>query len=129
MEGRYNKRFDPSLIDAQPVYRSRGNTVPSRLVPLVMLAGFLALLAVGVAVFWQPIQSNARRAMEVARYKREIAQEQDAAKRASQEAYALQEDPEHVELMARDILNYGRAGEVIFKFPPYKKRQELPSAP
>lgn len=39
---------------------------------------------------------------------------------------SLESDPSYIERQARDVLNVGRKGEVIFKFPPYQGTETNP---
>lgn len=42
---------------------------------------------------------------------------------------SLDTDPVYIETKARDVLQLGREGETIFRFPPYPEKSSVPEAP
>jgi len=53
----------------------------------------------------------------------EIQEEKNRSVQLSRELHLLQENPVYIERIARDVLNYGRKGETVFRFPPYEDTQ------
>ncbi|MDR1304387.1 MAG: septum formation initiator family protein [Verrucomicrobiales bacterium] len=81
---------------------------------VLLVAGVLVLVGV---VFQSPLRKNRQLIDRKERLQKQIEQQKAISIRMEDELNALQNDPYYIERMARDILKYGRVGEVIFKFP------------
>lgn len=90
------------------------------LVQVTQMLLFFAVLAVIVLFFLPVIQTSQHYQAEKARLAREIAQAQETTRRLQLEVEQLKNNSSYIEGKARDKLNLGRPGEVIFRFDPYQ---------
>lgn len=95
------------------------------LVQVTQMLLILAVFAAMVLCFLPVIQTSQKLQAEKAKIAREIAQAQETNRRLQLEVEQLKNNPLYIEQKARDKLNLGRPGEVIFRFDPY---QNTPSA-
>ncbi|MEM9399112.1 MAG: septum formation initiator family protein [Verrucomicrobiota bacterium] len=113
-----SKFLDPKRIRASRGKRASGDFW-HRLMPWVYLTCFIFFVVIVSAFLWPQIKRN----QDIQKRKELLAQRIEDIKEESrlieEELYALQDDRLYIERMARDVLNYGRPGETIFKFPPY----------
>ncbi|MDX6767355.1 MAG: septum formation initiator family protein [Candidatus Methylacidiphilales bacterium] len=115
--GARSKFFDPRSIRAST--RPSTGDLWGRLVPWFYFAIILGLLTLAGVIFWpQILKTQQAQARKIALLG-EIESEQARTLKLQQVLYALRDDRFYVERMARDVLNYGKEGETIFKFPPY----------
>jgi len=112
-----SKIFDPRSIRASS--RPASGDVWGKLLPWVYFAIAMGMITLAGVLFWPLIikaqQAQARKISILA----QIESEQARTLKLQQVLYALRDDKFYVERMARDVLNYGKEGETIFKFPPY----------
>lgn len=123
MAGRSNsKQLDPGAV---PLRERDGSSVWGVLTRLTQL---LLLLAVVTAIFlwffpvWQELQA---RQSERAAVEARIEQETARTDSHREEIHFLKTSPEYVERQARERLNLGRPGEVIFRFDSYETSRQL----
>jgi cell division protein FtsB len=121
-----SKFFDPRSV--KTAARTPGGDLWHKLLPW---GYFLLILGLGVlaVVIYQPVIRKSQKQMErKAQLLKQIEQEKIKEIQLNEELSALQNDPVYIERMVRDILKYGRPGEVIFKFPDDLGNSENPSA-
>jgi len=120
-----SKQLDPGAV---PLRERDGTSVWAVLTRLVQM---LLLLAVVTAIFlwffpvWQELQERQR---EKAAIEQRIEEETMLTDAHRDEIHYLKTSPEYVERQARERLNLGRPGEVIFRFDSYEKTRELSEA-
>lgn len=95
------------------------------LVQVTQMLLILAVFAAMVLCFLPVIQTSQKLQAEKQKIAREIAQAQETNRRLQLEVEQLKNNPVYIERIARDRLNLGRPGEIIFRFDPY---QNTPSA-
>ena len=112
-----SKYFDPSRV--RIAGKRRRKNIWEMLLPWAYAAICALLLILAAGFFWPALH----RSQELNQQKVLLAQRIEEAKVANlklqRENAALQSDPLYIERKARDLLNMGRRGEIIFKFPPY----------
>ncbi|MDR0533467.1 MAG: septum formation initiator family protein [Verrucomicrobiales bacterium] len=109
-----SKFFDPRSV--KTAARTAHGDLWHRLLPW---GYFLLVLALGVlaVVIYQPVIRKSQEQMNRKVWlQRQIDQQKALSMQMEDELNNLQNDPYYIERMARDILKYGRNGEVIFKF-------------
>jgi cell division protein DivIC len=111
--------FDPRTVRAEP-RRGSGGDHWQRLLRFGYFLVLLVMLALAGAVYWPVIQRH----QSLEEKKQTIAREIDEGRKRTlllqEELDALWSDPYFIERMARDLLNFGRPGETIYRFPPYE---------
>lgn len=110
-----SKFFDPRSV--KTAARTTRGDLWHKLLPW---GYFLFVLGLGVlaVVIYQPVIRKSQEQMDrKTRLEQQITQQKNIGIKLEEELNALQNDPYYIERMARDILKYGREGEVIFKFP------------
>jgi len=110
-----SKFFDPRSV--KTAARTAQGDLWHRLLPW---GYFLLVLALGVlaVVIYQPVIRKSQEQMDrKAWLQKQIDQQKAFSMQMEDEINNLQNDPYYIERMARDILKYGRNGEIIFKFP------------
>jgi cell division protein DivIC len=130
-----SRRLDPGEV---PLRRKAGGNVWAKLAQvaqwLVLAAVFVALLACFLPVIRQ-VQNlqNAK-----AKLAAQVAAEQASNRTWNRQLDLLKTNPEYIERVARDKLNVGKTGEIIFRFDPYPPKpsaavppaaSSIPSAP
>ncbi|NJK91209.1 MAG: septum formation initiator family protein [Blastochloris sp.] len=85
------------------------------------------LVLVG-AIFWPVFKKNQDHMGRSILIQREIEEQRAYGLQLQEELYALQDDPYYIERVARDVLNLGKEGEVIFRFPAYEENKRSGSA-
>lgn len=113
-----SKYFDPRSV--RTTARSARSDVWTRLVPVSMVIAGILLLVLLVAIYRPVLQHNTNLQSKRLAMEAEIERIRHENLKLADELYALQHDKVYVERMARDILNYGREGETIYIFPPYR---------
>jgi cell division protein FtsB len=114
--GERSKFFDPGKVPLKK--RADGNIWAT----LVSITQFLLVVCVVAAIalwFLPVIQKTKKLQQEKELNTRKIAQAMEQNKQLQQEVELLKTDPVYVERLARDRLNLGKPGEVIFRFDPY----------
>jgi cell division protein FtsB len=109
--------LDPSSI---PLKRQSGGNIWATLVHITQAVTVIILLSGLMLCFLPVIQKTQRLKAEKATLQREIAAEQDAQQQLEIETEHMKNDPAYVEHIARDQLNMGRPGEIIFRFDKYQ---------
>ncbi|MFQ3670056.1 MAG: septum formation initiator family protein [Verrucomicrobiia bacterium] len=123
MEAR-SRQFDPRTIGA----RTRGgHGAWHRILPWLYGTVILLVCALLAALLWPQFQTlmayHQRKADRLA----ELAAQEALGRALDEERLRLESDPVYIERMARDILNFGRPGETIFRFQPYSALPPPPS--
>jgi cell division protein FtsB len=99
--------------------------------PWVYAAIVLVSLALVSAIFWPVLQRTVSLQKEKEALQIHIEKEQVETLKTQDELSQLQQDPDYVERLARDVLNLGKPGETIFRFSPYvpdKSQENMTSA-
>ena len=109
--------LDPSSI---PLKRQSGGNIWATLIHITQAVTVIILLSGLMLCFLPVIQKTQRLKAEKATLQREIAAEQDAQQQLEIETEHMKNDPAYVEHIARDQLNMGRPGEIIFRFDKYQ---------
>ena len=120
----HSKFFDPRSVKTAA---RRGQGDPwHKIMPWIYVL-IIFSLAVGAVMLYKPVIGRNQELMaRKAELQRKIELEKNKARHLEDELTALQNDPYYIERMARDILKYGRPGEVIFKFPDDLSNSENP---
>jgi cell division protein FtsB len=119
-----SKFFDPRSV--KTAARNPQGDLWHKLLPWGYFLFILGLFVLAWVIY-QPVISKSREQMNrKAELQRRIDQEKAKSIQMEDELNALQNDPYYIERMARDILKYGRTGEVIFKFPQDLSDSENP---
>jgi len=116
--GARSKFFDPRSV--RTAARAEQGDLWHKLLPWGYALIFVGIFVAAGCLFQPVIRRHRLEQMHHLSLQRQISDQQVLSIRLQEELYALQEDPYYVERMARDILNYGREGETIFKFPPFE---------
>ncbi|MDR1191553.1 MAG: septum formation initiator family protein [Verrucomicrobiales bacterium] len=124
--GAHSKFFDPRSVKTA-ARRATGEPW-QKITPWLYLLATL-LLAVLAGVIYRPvILKNQELLNRKADLQVKIGRENEKKRQLEEELAALMNDPYYIERMARDILKYGRPGEIIFKFPDDLSNSENPPA-
>lgn len=115
----YTKFFDPRSVKVAV----KNGTIWSKMLPWaytsVVILGVVLLLGIFLPVV--------KRNQELIKQKTEMSRKLEMAKmfnsQLQKENRSLQNDPVYIERMARDVLNVGRHGETIFRFPEYRTQK------
>jgi cell division protein FtsB len=119
-----SKVFDPRSI--KTTARVERGDLWQKLLPWAYAAIVVLALSVVGAIYWPVYQKNQDHQADKIRIQREIQEQQTTGLKLQEELYALQDDPYFIERTARDVLNLGKEGEVIFRFPPYEEPKRMP---
>lgn len=117
MPGR-SKVFDPRSVQATARRGGQGE-LWQKLLGWATLAVVLAIIGIAVALFVPVIKRHQGLVSKKEDVQKAIQHEQQMAAQLQNQLYLLQDDPVYIERTARDVLNYGRQGETIFRFPSY----------
>lgn len=112
-----SKYFDPSRV--QVAHKRRKKNIWEILLPWAYACIFILLIVLAAGVFWPVLNRNQELNQQKILLTQRIEEAKAVSLKLQQENTALQSDPWYVERKARDLLNVGRKGEIIFKFPPY----------
>ena len=116
MEARSSRFLDPNIV---PLKQRADGNIWARLVHLtkwLLVAGVVILL---LALYLPPYQEANRYKNQIDAYQHQIAILKDRNEELSQTLELLKTNPDYVQRIARDKLNLGRPGEMIFRFDPY----------
>ncbi|MGF1678722.1 MAG: septum formation initiator family protein [Candidatus Methylacidiphilales bacterium] len=118
-----SKVFDPRRVEAT-VHKSRGGEFWQQLVNGATLLVLGLILTIAVMVFI-PVVERHRELIQ----RRDVVLSQIESQRLLQlelqtQLNMIQGDRVYIERVARDVLNYGRQGETVFRFPDYGKQQQ-----
>ena len=116
--GERSKFLDPGRI---PLKKRAVGNIWAKLISVTQLLLVLCVVAAIALWFLPVIQKNKKLQQEKAENARKIAQATEQNKLLQQEVELLRADPVYVERLARDRLNLGKPGEVIFRFDPYSE--------
>lgn len=110
------KYFDPASVKVAV----RSGDIWIKMFPwmCLLIIGLLIVLTAGV--FWPVIKRNHDLQLTRAILQSRIEDAKSLNLQLQQENHALQSDRVYVERVARDVLNVGRVGEIIFQFPDYR---------
>jgi len=110
--------LDPSSI---PLKRQSGGNIWATLIHITQAITIIVLLSGLMLCFLPVIQKTHRLQDEKATLQRVIIAEQDHQQQLQIETEHMKNDPAYVEHIARDQLNMGRPGEMIFRFDGYQR--------
>jgi cell division protein DivIC len=113
-----SKLFDPQSIKIGPLGKDWHQYLPWVYVAIVLVS--LALVS---ALFWPVLQRTIHLQKQKEALQINIEKGQIDTMKVQDELARLQQDPDYVERLARDVLNLGKPGETIFRFPPYAPEQ------
>ncbi len=119
-----SKVFDPRSI--KTTARVDRGDMWQKLLPWAYACVVVLLLALVGAIYWPVFKKNQDHLARRIAVLRETQEQQAVSLRLQDELYALQDDPYFIERTARDVLNLGKEGEVIFRFPPYEEPKRMP---
>jgi cell division protein FtsB len=119
-----SKQFNPRSVRAGSK-RQKQQDFWQRLLPWVYGAIILVIFSVGVAFYWPVVQKYQNLQHDNQELTRQIEEEKYLTLQSQEELLSLKGDQLYVERMARDILHYGRKGEIIYKFPPYEDNSPI----
>jgi len=109
--------LDPSKI---PLKQRGDGNIWATLIQITQLLLVVAMIAAVVLWFLPVIQQSQRLQQENRDNAAKIAQAMESNRRLQQEVALLKTNPLYVERLARDKLNLGKPGEVVFRFDPYQ---------
>jgi len=119
-----SKVFDPRRI--KTTARVDRGDMWQKLLPWAYACVVVLLLALVGAIYWPVFKKNQDHLARRIAVLRETQEQQAVSLRLQDELYALQDDPYFIERTARDVLNLGKEGEVIFRFLPYEEPKRMP---
>ncbi len=119
-----SKQFNPRSVRAG-AKRQKQQDIWHQILPWVYGAILLAVLSVGVAFYWPVVEKHQRLQRENQELTSQIDEEKYLTLQSQEELHSLKSDQLYIERMARDILHYGRKGEIIYKFPPYEDHSPI----
>ena len=85
------------------------------------VAVVLLLIAIGVACFLPVIKRHQAMVAQKEEILQKIQEEKNRTVVLTNQLHLLREDRVYIERIARDVLDYGRKGETIFRFPAYEE--------
>lgn len=117
--GAKSKFFDPANVKVA----MRTGNIWIQMLPWAYLIVIALFVILGTAVFYPVIRRNhdLQRTKTVTENK--IEEANALSIQLHRQNHAIQTDRIYIERVARDILNVGRPGEVIFQFPEYRTSQ------
>ncbi|MDE1172005.1 MAG: septum formation initiator family protein [Verrucomicrobium sp.] len=107
--------------------RATGN-IWAKLARITQLLLALGVVAVVLACFLPVIRQVQRLQAEKERLAQLIALEQSSNRQGNRQFELLKSNQEYIERIARDRLNLGKPGEVIFRFDPYSAKGKANSS-
>jgi len=116
MEGK-SKYFDPGSVKVAV----KNGSIWTQMLPWAYASVLILLGVLFVGLFWPVIQKNIELREKKILMQTKLDEARSLSTRLQQQNHLLQNDPAYIEQMARDILNVGRRGETIFRFPEFKK--------
>lgn len=119
-----SKIFDPRSI--KTTVRVERADLWQKLLPWFSAFVVLCVLVLIGVIYWPVYKKNQDYMAQRIAIQREIEEQQAVGLRLQDELYALQDDPYYIERVARDVLNMGKEGEVIFRFPAYVESKRGP---
>lgn len=116
------KQLDPGAVPLRERDGTSVWAVLTRLTQLLLLAAVVTAIFLWFFPVWQELQARQqeREAVET-----RIEQETARSDQHREEIHYLKTSPEYVERQARERLNLGRPGEVIFRFDSYETSRQL----
>ncbi|VVM04575.1 hypothetical protein MAMC_00131 [Methylacidimicrobium cyclopophantes] len=94
-------------------------TVWAKLSHLLRIGILLAGGAILLTAFWPLVQQIDRLERQKEKIQHEVALEQSRNRDLNLQLELLQSDPNYLTRIARDRLNLGKKGEIIFRFDPF----------
>lgn len=119
-----SKYFDPRSIRTSA--RTEKGDLWHKVLPWAYLSVFIGALVLVGAIFWPVFKRNQDMIVQRSAIQKSIEEQQALSLILQDELYALQDDPYYIERTARDVLNMGKNGEVIFRFLPYESNKLSP---
>jgi cell division protein DivIC len=124
MEARSNRFLDPSAV---PLRQRPNGNVWAQLVQWTKWAVVLAASALLLLCFLPVFQKAQGYKEDKEKVKQALAAEQDRYRQLAREFELMKTNKEYVERVARDKLNLGKTGEMIFRFDPYPPAAPAPA--
>ena len=125
MEARSSRFLDPNAV---PLKRRPEGNVWAKLVQLTKWFLLFAVCALLLVVFL-PVLNNAQRYKDrKEELQHRILADKDHYAQLSKDLELLKVDPDYLQRIARDKLNLGKPGEMIFRFDPYPPASNPPPA-
>jgi cell division protein DivIC len=106
-------------LGSVPLKRKPNGNIWAKLAKVMQILVALAVIAGIVACFLPVIHQEHRLQREKADTEAKIATEEAINRQYNRQFDLLKTNPEYVERIARDRLNVGKPGEMIFRFDPY----------
>ncbi|MEM1157748.1 MAG: septum formation initiator family protein [Verrucomicrobiota bacterium] len=119
MRGR-SKVFDPRNVQTT-ARRTEQGELWQKLLSWATIAVIVAIIGIAVALFLPVIKQHRSLVAEKEAVQQQIQEENNLSVQLQNEIQLLDKDPVYIERTARDVLNYGRQGETVFRFPAYEE--------
>ncbi|MEM6601054.1 MAG: septum formation initiator family protein [Verrucomicrobiota bacterium] len=119
MRGR-SKVFDPRNVQTT-ARRTEQGELWQKLLSWATIAVIVAIIGIAVALFLPVIKQHQSLVAEKEAVQQQIQEENNLSVQLQNEIQLLDKDPVYIERTARDVLNYGRQGETVFRFPAYEE--------
>lgn len=115
--------FDPASVKVA----MRTGNIWIQMLPWAYLIVIALFVCLGFAIFYPVVKRNHELQIKKVVTETKINDANALSIQLHQRNHSLQTDRVYIERIARDILNVGRPGEVIFQFPEYKSSQNRKS--
>lgn len=113
----HSKVFDPRTVQ-RGVRRAEPGDIWSRLNHWATIGVALFLVAITALLYLPVIRKHQVKLKQKNELLQLIQLEEARSVQLQNRLHRLQGDPVYIERVARDVLNYGRQGETIFRFEP-----------
>lgn len=111
----HSKHFDPRQVRTQ-VRRTDQMDRWQKWVQVMTAAAVLLVVTICVAVFVPVVKRHQAMVAQKAEILQKIQEENNRTVVLTNQLHLLREDRVYIERIARDVLDYGRKGETIFRF-------------
>ncbi|MEM6821994.1 MAG: septum formation initiator family protein [Verrucomicrobiota bacterium] len=115
----HSKLFDPKNVQTA-TRRTEQGELWQKLLSWATVAVLIMIIGIAIALFVPVIQRHQKLIAKKNDVLELIESEENHTIHLRNQLYLLQDDPVYIERMARDVLNYGRQGETVFRFPAYE---------
>jgi len=115
-----SKVFDPRNVQTA-AHRSEQGELWQKLLSWATVAVIVAIIGIAVALFLPVIKQHRSLVAQKEEVLKQIQDEKNLSVHLQNEMHLLDKDPVYIERTARDVLNYGRQGETVFRFPAYEE--------
>ncbi|MFH1067912.1 MAG: septum formation initiator family protein [bacterium] len=120
-----SKHFDPRRVKVA----AKTGTIWSHLLPWAYIAVMVLIVVIVFGTFWPIMNRNRQLQRNKVSMQQRIETAQTLNRCLQQQDHALQNDCVYIKRMARDVLNVGKPGEVIFQFSEYREEDTKCASP